>query len=226
MTLQIVISNYHFDLNFYDLNLFDNRKLFFIKSLKINVVLKNLKEHVLIYLDRRYDEIEKNETRYTNNRHYIQRILHVKDFNVRSLRQLFQTHDKFKIIYFDREMLAEVFDKPHIFFLYFLFIDDFSVHRNIYCVLKTFYFISTCLSYKKRRKIVNVFTLILNSHEINFDEIMKFFNKHFRQLNRKMNLIINATSHIMCAFIIVFLNDMSQQANNKDFARHNINMKD
>ena len=178
--------------------------------MKIDVVLKNLKEHILIHLDRKYDEIEKNEIKYTNNRYYIRKISHVKDFNVQSLRQFFQIRDELKIIYFNREMLVEVFDKSHIFFLYLLFIDDFDVHRNMYRVLKTFYFISTYLFYKKQRKIVNVFTLTLNSHEINFDEMMKFFDKHLRQLNREMNLIINAESHIMCAFIIIFLNNIPQ----------------
>ena len=30
-------------------------------------------------------------------------------------------------------MLAEIFDKSYIFFLYFLFINDFDIYRNIYC---------------------------------------------------------------------------------------------
>ena len=178
--------------------------------MKIDVVLENLKKHVFVHFDREYNKIEKSETRYTNNYHYIQRILHVKNFNVRFLQQFFQIHDEFKIIYFDREMLAEVFDKLHIFFSYFLFIDDFDVHRNMYRALKTFYFISTYLFYKKRRKIVNIFTLTLNPHEINFDEMIKFFNKHLRQLNYEINLIINAEFYMICAFIIVFLNDMPQ----------------
>ena len=186
--------------------------------MKINIVLKNLKKDVFIHRNQKYDEIEKNETKYINNCHYIRKILHVKDFNVRFLRQLFQTCNKFKIIYFNREMLVEIFDKSHIFFSYFLFIDNFDVYCNIYRVFKTFYFISTYLFYKKRRKIVNVFTLTLNFYNVNFDEMIKFFDKHLRQLNCKMNLIINAKFHIMCAFIIVFLNDMLQQTNNEDFA--------
>ena len=195
---------------FYNLNLFDDRKLFLIESLKINVVLENLKKYVFVHFDRKYDETEKNEIKYTDNRYYIRRILHVKDFNVRFLRQFSQIYNEFKIIYFNREMLVEIFDKSHIFFSYFLFINDFDVHRNMYRAFKTFYFISTCLFYKKRRKIVNVFTLILDFHEINFNEVMKFFDKHFRQLNCEINLIINAASHIMCVFIIIFLNHMSQ----------------
>ena len=78
--------------------------------------------------------------------------------------------------YFECKYIAKIFDN-YISFSYFLFIDDFGIYRNMYRVLKAFYFILFYFSYEKRRKIVNVFILTLNSHDVNLKTIMKTFNK-------------------------------------------------
>ena len=85
-----------------------------------------------------------------------------------------QIRDELRMKYFDRKHIAKAFNNQ-ISFLYLLFINDFEIHRNIYRILKTFYFISIYLSYEKRRKIINIFTLILNSHDVNLKTIMKIF---------------------------------------------------
>ena len=79
--------------------------------------------------------------------------------------------------YFDREKIQEIFDKFHLSFFYFLFIDDFDVHRNNYRFLKAFYLTLTTLSYQKRRKVVNVFTLTFESHDVKVDDVIAFIVK-------------------------------------------------
>ena len=78
--------------------------------------------------------------------------------------------------YFERDHITKTFN-IYISFSYFLFINDFEIYRNMYRALKTFYFISIYLFYEKRRKIVNVFILILNLYDINLKTIVKTFNK-------------------------------------------------
>ena len=87
-----------------------------------------------------------------------------------------QIRDELKMQYFEHKHIAKTFNN-YISFSYFLFIDDFEIYRNMYHILKTFYFILICFSYEKRRKIVNVFILILNSHDVNLKTVVKVFDK-------------------------------------------------
>ena len=74
---------------------------------------------------------------------------------------------------------------------YLLFIDDFEIHRNIYRALKTFYLIPVYLNYQERRKLANVFILLLNSHETKIENIVKVFSKSIRKLDDEVNFDIN-----------------------------------
>ena len=224
ITLQTVLQANNSILNFFNLERFDDHELFILKSTKMNVKLRNLDRHLLIYLNKKFNEQIDIEKIYMNDRYYVRRVLNQTSYRIRSLRHMHQTREELEIEYLNREYVAKVFSKSHTFFSYLLFIDDFEVHRNICRALKIFYLISVCLSYKKRRKIVNVFTLIVESHDVNLKNIVEVFDRTVRQLNRDQSIEINKENEIVCAFTMTFLSDMSQQANNEDFARHNANM--
>ena len=223
--VQIIADVNHSWLKKYDLILQNIQKLFIIEDLTLKVKLENLNRRLFIYLDREYIEKDDEfEEKYTNNRHYIRRVLTERSFKVRPLRHLHLTKDELKVQYFDREHFAKVFNKSHTSLSYLLFIDDFEIHRNMYRVLKIFYLISVCLSYVERRKMTNVFILTLNSHDANVQDVMKVFNRSIRQLDRDVELVVNEERKIVCAFTMIFLKDMSQQANNVNFSHHSVNL--
>ena len=107
---------------------------------------------------------------------------------------------------------------------YLLFIDDFEIHRNMYRALKAFYLIPACLNYQERRKLANVFTLLLGSHETKIENVMKAFSKLIRKLDNEVNFDINENTETIWSFAISFLKDISQQANNARFMRYTIKM--
>jgi len=79
----------------------------------------------------------------------------------------------------------------------------------MYCALKAFYLILACLSYKKQRKVVNVFTLILESYKAKLKTIVKAFFRLIRQLDRDItNLKINKKSIFIYIFAIELIEDM------------------
>ena len=78
----------------------------------------------------------------------------------------------------------------------------------MYRALKVFYFISTNLSYEERRKLVNIFTLILKSHDVTLEYIVKFFFKSIKKLNRDFNLEINDEIEKICVYIITLIDDI------------------
>lgn len=61
--------------------------------------------------------------------------------------------------------------------LYFLFIDNFDIYYNIYRAFKAFYLIFIYLIYKERRKLINIFILILRFYKVILNDIMKIFVK-------------------------------------------------
>ena len=203
---------------------FESRELFLLENLELDIDLNNVDRQLFINLDREYNEKEKeNAKNFFDDIWYIRRVLH--DEKVRSLRHMHQTRDELKIEYFDKEYVVEIFNKSHVFFFYLLFVDEFEIHRNMYRFLKAFYLISICLFYRERRKIVNIFTLTLKSHDVDIKNVVEVIRKSIQELNVCFEIEINDVLEQVCAYNMIFLDDMSQQAENERFFQHQINMR-
>ena len=79
--------------------------------------------------------------------------------------------------HFDRKRLQAFVTKSHISLLYLLFINNFKIYKNIYRALKAFYLIFVYLNYQEKRKLINIFILLLSLYEIKIEKIIKVFNK-------------------------------------------------
>ena len=106
--------------------------------------------------------------------------------------------------------------------LFFFFVNDFDVHRNMYKTLKAFYFILINLFYEKRRKLINVFILILKFYNAKIKNVIIVFIKVIKQLNRGVNFIINNNVDFVCFFLIEIIENMFEQARMSEFSHHNV----
>ena len=201
-------------------NLSDSDRELVIEKVNHEISFIDILLHLNIYLDREYDDENDDTDDSISKDRYIRRVLNRKSFTIRSFCRLQFTRDELKISYFDREHVEEYFENSHTFLSYMLFIDDFEVHRNMYRALKIFYLISVNLSYDERRKLTNVFTLILRSHDVIIENVINTFAKSIRQLDRDISLIINEDEQEICAFSMSLLEDMSQQTVNEKFSHH------
>lgn len=118
--------------------------------------------------------------------------------------------NELKEIYYNRKKLRNFFTRFDKSILYVLFIDDFDIYRNIYRALKKINLIFAYLLYKKRKKFVNIFISILNSHEIKLNNMIKIFVEFIQKLNCEMKLKINNNIKSIYVFIITFLKNISQ----------------
>ena len=170
-----------------------------------------------------HDNDAKNESEksYTDERIYVKRVYNTNSKIIRSIVRLHSIRAKLKISHFDRNHVKRFFSQTHLFLLYLLFIDEFEIHRNMYRSLKAFYLIFANLSYEKRRKIVNVFTLTLEFHNVALETVVKVFFKNIKQLNRNFALSVNDIEIEICFFVMKLIDDMSQQIENEEFAHHN-----
>ena len=108
------------------------------------------------------------------------------------------------------------------FFLSYFFIDVFDVHRNMYRFLKIFYLIFANFFYEKRRKLTNVFILIFDFHDAILNNVVKIFFKFIREFDRNLNIEINEKMIEMCLYVMILIDDMSQQVENEDFSHYNV----
>ena len=72
--------------------------------------------------------------------------------------------------------------------------------------------------------MTNIFTLSLRSHEADVREIVEVFIKNINKLNTEYEIKINENTVTVIAFFIILIEDMSQQADNREFLRHSVNI--
>lgn len=131
LILQAILLDTHSTLEFYNFTFENEQELFLEKSIELEISLISLDVYFFVYFDREYNDVQDIKKIYRDNRQYMRRVLNVKDYNIRSFRQLHQIREDLKIQYFDREQFAKIFDNSYIFILYLLFVDDFDIHRNM-----------------------------------------------------------------------------------------------
>ena len=219
VTIQSILSNDDLMLDDFDIDRLDNHELFLLDDETSHAPISSIDQHIPVHMDREYDGDE--EQFYNDGRFYIRRVLSLFRRRVRPLRQLHPTRGELEVEYFGRDWLAEAFSKPLLSLPCFLFVDDFGVHRNMYRSLKAFYLIPANLPYKERRILANVFTVTLGPHGAHLKDVIGAFGKAIRALDRGQTLDINGEQTTVCAFIMAFLGDMPQQADNAGFSRHN-----
>ena len=193
----------------------DDHKLVLIEEPIIEVSMKVIWHRLNIFLDREYDEDESNEIMYPDNRFYVCQVMNSTNFIIQSLRKLHPTRGELEVECYGRSNLIEIFTSRQVISLSFMmFIDDFGIHRNMYCALKAFYWIPANLPYKERRKLANIFTLSLGPHGADIEDVVRSFVKLFKGLDHGCQMKLGDEIITVCAFTMAFLGDMPQQADN------------
>ena len=98
------------------------------------------------------------------------------------------------------------------------------MHRNIYRVFKTFYWIPANFVYKERRKIANIFILFFGFYGVAIGDVVEIFAEFIRKLNRGCFFNINNENWMVCVFILIFFGDIPQQADNARFLKYIVNL--
>ena len=178
VTVQVITNNSHSYYILNELSDHEENELFLIKNLSIELSSRQILNHLDIFLDREYDDNNDNEIVYSDDHFYIWCVVNLDWRIICSLQQTHPICGELKVTYFGQESLSTNFTQKSVCSLsMLLFIDDFRIHQNMYQALKTFYWISTCLSYSEQHKVVNVFTLSLEPHEVSVENVVKVFVK-------------------------------------------------
>ena len=218
VTVQIITNNSHSYYILNELSDHEENELFLIENLSIELFSRHILNHLDIFLDREYDSNNDNEIVYSDDHFYIWCVINLDQRIIHSLQQMHSICDELKMTYFDWENLCINFTQKSVCSLFMLlFIDDFEIHWNIYWALKIFYWISACLSYSEQHKVVNVFTLSLESYEVSVENIVEVFVKSVQTLNQSCFLSINKVATFVCTFIMILLENLPQQTDNEDF---------
>jgi hypothetical protein len=101
------------------------------------------------------------------------------------------------VLYYSRANIKvfvnTISSQQYILLLFILFINDFSIHRNMYQALKGFYITLACLLYNKRRKPANKYTLTLGLYSASINDIISSILAGLNTLGHSVVVDINST---------------------------------
>ena len=112
------------------------------------------------------------------------------------------------------------FDKAFCIFISLLtFIDEFELYSNMYQTLMKLYLIIVFFIFRKCARRVNVLSLTLESHDSNFLDVVDALS-FMTELDAELITFIDDKELFLCVFILVYIENMSQQQKNFDFMSH------
>lgn len=92
-----------------------------------------------------------------------------------------------------------------------IFIDDFDLFRNAYRFLMSIYVILASMTLTKRNRRANVFSITLESHELELSNVINAISLSLTQLDREIfTQIEDDETILLCVYILTFINDLSQ----------------
>lgn len=141
---------------------------------------------------------------------------------LRSINLLSSIREELELTTFEHQYLIKSFQRDKCILLSLLcFIDAFELYCNMYRSLLEVYMIFASLTIIKKARRSNVFSLILSLHESDFDDVMKSLQSDLSALDQDVKMMINEKKKLICAFVMIFIDDMSQQHQNSDFKQFN-----
>jgi hypothetical protein len=178
-------------------------------------------------IDHRSDICIKRETidnsfKKSSSQMFIKHVFNTRTNIFRICDQLCFLRDELELMTFDREFLTSQLNREIQFCSFVIFVDAFDLYRNMYRFLIEVYALSTTLSHKERQKSINCFVLTLDSHEVNFRNIIIFLRIEIETFDRDCQLRINEVDIVVWVFIIAFLKNMKQQQKSAEFLEFRI----
>lgn len=180
---------------------------------KINVI----RQEASVYLNYKFKE--KNQSvNDIQETYFVQYVVSLVLCTLCSLQLSVSLHNELKITAYDRDYFVDEFIfKKTLSLLFILFIDEFSLYQNIYQSLMKIYLLIAELSAWKWFWKINIFFLTLRSHDSQFSNVVAVLWSALTQLNREIKLTINEKKKLICAFMMTFIENMSQQQINSEF---------
>ena len=209
-----------------------HEKLIIVKNVVFYLKKRNIQNTIFdVLLDYYFESrISFEQIIFRFEQHFVKRIYNFRIQKMKSLNQSHSVRNEFELTTYTRRHFIENFDKKIqkscFFFSFLTFIDDFDLYRNMYRILMRMYMIFANFFFKKRIRRFNVLSLILESHESNFADIVAVLQSLLANLKVDESLTFDDEKKVfLCAFTLCFLNDMFQQNENFEFLNQRINLE-
>ena len=128
--------------------------------------------------------------------------------DIRSIHKLSSIRTKLKLRVFSRSYLRSQLKHDVMLLLFIDFVDEFEFYRNMDKSFTEMYVVSAELSAIERQKSCNAYTITLESHESNFNDIMNCFRISIRFMNRECVFDIKNRRKVAWEFIIAWFENM------------------
>lgn len=137
---------------------------------------------------------------------------------IRTMSKYLPIRGALEVKEFSRQQLIEKFANPNIQVMslaLILFINSFSLYRNMYRCLIGQYFILASLLFIERARRTNVFPFTLGLHSSNIEDVVATIAPMLQALNySELMTILGSRQVIVCTFLLYYISDMPQQQEN------------
>lgn len=140
------------------------------------------------------------------------------------MNKLHVLHEELKLKQFSQLYLCNCLQSDVKFYSVLLYIDEFSLYRNMYWVLCEIYLTLTSLTIQERQSISNVYSITLDSHRAALNAVIEQIQHRFIILKWECQLHIKGNEIMIWVSIITFTEDMKQQQASAEFIRAYINL--
>lgn len=174
-----------------------------------------------VFLDYWFNNI-KSVTFQVISKFISQQIIDTQKLAVWSLNLSNSIREELELFTFNHQYLIKSFKLNKCLSISLMcFIDVFELYCNMYHSFLNIYMIFASLTTVERAKESNVFSITLDSYDSEFDDVIKALQEDLIELNKDVEMCINDENKFVCAFVMTFINDTSQQQNNSEFKHQN-----
>ena len=171
-------------------------------------------KEVDVHFNYRYEgsdvRLSRNASAYIS-RFVIRQIFELKNKSTRSLQLSAPIRDALELSIYGRTHLTSFSTSFYLSIPLLIFIDTFDLYRNMYRSLIRIYVTIINLSWRERKRRVNVLLLTLDSHVSDFEDVIKVLEPGLIALNRDLKININDVDTFICVYTMTFTENMKQQ---------------
>ena len=201
----------------------NERELFVLEDVINELYEKHVLEQLLdVHLDYYYENSVETEdlndidSNVKDHVWVVRCIIHTERRVIKSLNQLSSSREELEIKIYEHDYFVTSFIEGKCLSVSFLcFVNDFDLFRNMYQFLMKIYAILTEMMIRERIRRVNVFSLTLESHDVEFLDVIDAL-QFLEDLDKRLRMNIQEEQMLVCAYILTFIEDMSQQNANFD----------
>ena len=169
----------------------NSMKYVLLKDQLVEISIDSIIQRINIILQRHYEFRINVIKSFSSQTHFFFRsVFNCERDELRFIMKLIVMKDELKLKRYDKSHITSTLKSKVISLSYMCFIDDFELYKNMYKNLFDIYLTMTEQSLTKKQSISNIFSMTLEFHDFDINDVVRAFHSKFAQLKTNCKLQI------------------------------------